>query len=341
VLGTYAAFQLLTAWSATSSWWWRNEWLRRTLQARHPRGAVPAGAPPPTWQDWLPSAVTAVVLIGALVAIGLAMVGAGRRWPVALVVAVPLIPYPITSGLWAPQLSNQVVYAIIWPVGASAPSPGWAWLSAGVEALVVALPAVALSAVVVERRPELSSGQVLARLAPAAAAAAAVLAWNSRAGQPQDWVAAARTATWVIIGALLLTGGLRRRWALGVLVIAAAVANGLVRWSTGADGTLELIVDPTAWAFSAAAVLGGAWALAAPAAAGPLRWWQGLWRASIASEAERRSVAQLPAAPRRGRGQPPPSRPPGANETGEGASPAPALTHRARPTPVGGGRHRA
>lgn len=334
VLVTYAGFQALVAWSATTTLWWQNQWLLRNLHARYPRASFGPPQPVPSWESWLPASASAVALIGALVAVALALVCAGRGWWLLLPAALPLIPAQISPGAWAPQLSNQAVYAIVWPAGSTQPSIAWPWLSAAVEALVVALPAVALSAVVLHRRPALFSAEVLRRLLLVVLAIGAVAVWNSSAGEPQDWVMLARRATWVVIGGLLLSGGLRRRWAVPLVLALPAAASGVVRWTTGLDGHPVITFDSSAWALSVAALLGGAWVFAAPWAALPLRWWHAQWDSMVAADVARRTSSAGISA--------------GSDEPGEEAEspttaePVGSVSHRAPAAPAGaGGRHRA
>jgi hypothetical protein len=297
VVATYACFQLLAGHSAVTSAWWRSEGLRRTLHARSPKAVVGQPQPVPTTADWLPSSATAVLLVLALVVLALALVAAGRGWWLLLVSALPLLPTQVAPGTWAPELSNQVVNAVVWPAGASEPSIAWSWLSAGVEALVIAVPAAALGAVVVQRRPAVFSDEVVRLLAPVAVAVTLVVTWNWRAGQPQDWTHLARLAIWVLVGALLLTGGLRLRWSMAVLVLTAALADGLLRWTTAADSQ-PLAVAPTAWWACVPALLGGGWVLVAPHAEYGMRWCLGRWRAMVTADVDSRHQHRQAAARR-------------------------------------------
>jgi hypothetical protein len=351
VLATYTGFQLLVAESAAGSLWWRNEWLRRSLQARFPTVSFGPAQPVPSWQTWLPSAVTSVVLVGALAALALALVCAGRGCWLFLASALPLVPARVAPGVWLPAVPDQVMYSIVRPAGATEPSVTWSWLSAGVEALVIALPALALSAVVVERRPVLFSADVVRRLVPVMLAVVAVVAWNWRAGEPQDWVQHGHRMVWMLVGALLLAGGLRRRWALPILVALPALAAGLLRWTSGVDGPPQVVLDPAASAASAAAVLGGGWIVVSPLVVRVLRWPLSRWRAMVIADVERRSVPRSTApaersagaADRRSRRAGPdgPDRPGASDGPGATGLPAGPVSRRAPAAPAGaGGRHR-
>ena len=297
VMATYASFQLLAGHSAVMSAWWKHEWLRRALHARWPSTPLGPAPPEPTAADWVGPSVTAVVLVAALVVVALALVAAGRGWWLLLVSALPLLPTQVAPGVWAPALSNQVLYAVVWPAGASQPSIAWSWLSAGVDALVVAVPAAAFASVVVARRPAVFSAEVVRRLAPLAMAAAMVVTWNWRAGLPQNWTHLAGLAAWMLLGALLLTGGLRPWWAALVLVAAAALAQGLVSWTPALDGQ-PVVVDPAAWSASVAAMVAGGWVLVAPRVGHGLRWCLGRWQAMVAADVQARDRQQR-ATPRR------------------------------------------
>jgi len=372
VAATYAGFQLLAGHSAVMSVWWRSQWLRRVLHARSPKTVLGPAPPVPTAADWLGSSVTAVLLVAALGSLALALVAAGRGWWLLLPSALPLMPTQVAPGVWAPELSNQVLYAVVWPAGASQPSIAWSWLSAGVDALVIAVPAAALAVVVVARRPQAFSADVLRRLFPLAVAAALVVTWNWRAGQPQSWTHLAVLGVWALVGALMLSGGLRPWWAVLVLVATAALGQGLLRWTPGL-GTQPVAVDPAAWSAVVAALAAGGWVLVAARAGHGLRWCVHRWHAMVAADIAARDRQRRTATRRidlasAGAGQPP-SRPGAAERGGPAARPdgdsrpgevrlrsggedpvagrggcgaaGGRVTHRARAAAAGGGgRHR-
>lgn len=282
IVATYAGLQLWLAHSVTTNLWWQSEWLRLSLRLQYPKVALAAQQPAPSWEAWLPSAVTACLLVGALAVAALLLVRSGRGWWLLLPATLPLIPTPLAPGVWAPALSSQVLYAIVWPPGATDPLTTWCWLAAAIDSLVVALPAIGLEAVVLRRRPRLYPGEVAARLLPLAVAGVAVIAWNHAAGEPPDWPTYALRAAWVLAGALLLSGGLPVRVTILALALLPALSTGLVRWSTAPGGHAALVYDPGAWATSVIALGGGAWVLAQPRVARALRRLADRWTAMVA-----------------------------------------------------------
>ena len=159
----------------TSQLWWQREWARLRLHHQYPKAAVrPAGARP-GWQSWVPSATTAFVLILALALLALALVCAGRGWwLLAGRRRYPLVPTQVAPGVWAPPLSNQLMYALVWPAGSTEPSTIASWVSAAIEVLVVALPAMVLRSVVLERRPSCTPPDAARRLLAVAVVVGAV-----------------------------------------------------------------------------------------------------------------------------------------------------------------------
>ena len=264
VLATYAALQVLAGRTMTSTLWWKNEWLRIKLAHKYPKSSFAHAVPGPGWQTWLPSAATSFVLVLALVLLALLMVRANRGWWLLVVAAVPLIPAQIAPGTWAPELSNQVMYAMVWPAGATTPVTAWSWVSAAVEALVIAVPALALRSVVHERSPRVHSSDLLRRLVLPCLVVVAVVSWNISAGEAQDWGMLGRRLAFGAIGAALATGSVRLRWALPALVVLPLVAGGFVRWTTGVDGQPLVVTDAAAWALPVCALCGAAWVLAQP-----------------------------------------------------------------------------
>jgi hypothetical protein len=225
--------------------------------------------------------VTSLGLTVALVLLALLVARVGRGWWLLAVAALPLVPTELSPGVWAPPLSNQVAYAIVWPAGATEAQSTWAWVSAGITAVLVALPAATLVAMR-NRRPWLSPGQVLGRLAPVGLVAAAWLGWRAYNEVPADVLLAGWRTILVIVGALAMTGLVRRGQVLLVLAVLPALAAGVVRWTTSVDGVPQLVVDPAAWWMSAVAVAGGVFAAyLQPRLAYALRsgWW--LWRGAL------------------------------------------------------------
>ena len=290
VLATYAALQAFAGSTMTSTLWWQAEWIRLRLHRQYPKAGFTQPVPGPTWEAWLPSTVTACVLVLALVLLALAVVAAGRGWWLLLVAALPLVPAPIAAGVWAPMLSNQLMWAVVWPARATDPSTTWAWASAAIEAVVVAVPAMAIRSVAPSRRPPVDTSEVVRRLVPVAAVFVAVVAWNSSAGEAQDWGTLARRAAFFGLGALVVAGGLRRRW-LVLLAVLPAVSAGAIRWTTAVDGHASLVYDPAAWAVTVCFACGGAWVVVQPSiagAAGRVRRW---WTATLVAELSRPSPA--------------------------------------------------
>ncbi len=260
VLLVQGAVQSLVAHGVATRTWWTSEWVRLQLQLAQPKAPyVQHPAPAPSWRDWVPSATTAVLVTAALVLLALLVARVGRGWWLLAVAALPLLPAELAPGVWAPPLSNQVAYALVWPAGATEPQTAWAWISAAITAVLVAVPAAAL-AVTRTRQPWASPGLVLGRLAPVGLVAAAWLGWQSYAGHPADVLLASWRTILVVVGALAMTGVVRRGQVLLVLVVLPAFAAGAVRWTTTADGVPTLVLDPAAWWMSAAAVAGGVYA---------------------------------------------------------------------------------
>ena len=264
VLATYAGLQVMAGRTMTSTLWWQNEWLRIKLAHTYPKSSFAHAVPGPGWQTWLPSATTSFVLVLALVLLGLLMVRANRGWWLLLVAGVPLIPAQIAPETWAPALSNQVMYAMVWPAGATTPVTAWSWISAAVEALVIAVPALALRSVVHERNPRVHSSELLRRLVLPCLVVAAVVSWNISAGEAQDWGMLGQRLAFAAIGAALATGSVRLRVALPALGVLPLVAGGFVRWTTGVDGQPLVVTDAAAWALPVCALCGAAWVLAEP-----------------------------------------------------------------------------
>lgn len=179
-----------------------------------------------------------------------------------------------------------------------------AWISAAIEAIVVAIPAMVLRSVVLDRRPLVHTSDVVRRLLPTVVVVGLVVVWNDNAGEPQDWGALERRAIFVAVGALLVSGSMRRRWALPVFACLPAIAAGLVRWTTGLDGRPAVVTDPTAAALTVAFCCGAVWVFAQPAMARAYRRVQAFWTEMVADDAARRDgrlaartvvVDQLPA----------------------------------------------
>jgi hypothetical protein len=319
VLAAYAGFQVLVAWSTTTNLWWQSETLRLRMHWQFPTAVVAPAQPMASWQAWLPSAATAAFMVAALVVAALSLVCAGRGWWLLLPAAIPLVPTQLVPGVWAPPLSNQVLYALVWPASATVPSTAWTWVSACIETVVVALPAVALNAVVIHRRPSLFSAEVARRLLPGLLAVAAVAVWEVNADHAPDWGLLGRQVLWAAIAAMLFFGGLRRRLAVPLLVVLPALAGGLLRWSAGADGTTSITVDSAAWGLSVAALVGAVWVAVQPLTTWPVRRWRKEWAAQLAAGGASADVEP-------------------ADASRESAEP---VSHRAPAAPAGaGGRHR-
>jgi hypothetical protein len=178
------------------------------LHLQYPKASFAAQQPAPSWEAWLPSAVTACLLVGALA-------------------VAALRPRPVRPRLVAAAARHAAADpdpARAWGLGARAVEPGpvrdrlAARRHRPVDDLVLAgrrdrlarrgAPGDRAGAVVLRRRPRLYPGEVAARLLPLAVAGVAVIAWNHAAGEPPDWPTYALRAAWVLAGALLLSGGL-------------------------------------------------------------------------------------------------------------------------------------
>jgi len=205
VICLQALVQGLVAHSVLAQTWWDTEWVRLHLRLAHPGAAYAKRLPQPGWQDWVPSAATAVGSTAALIVLALLVVHSGRGWWLLAVAVLPLVPTELAPGTWAPPLTNQVAYALVWPAGATQPHLTWAWVSAGVTSLLVALPAAALAATGY-RRPSVSPGQVLARLFPAALAVLAYVGWQAAAGRSTDPFLAGWYGLLFVVGAMTMTG---------------------------------------------------------------------------------------------------------------------------------------
>jgi hypothetical protein len=293
VLAVYGLMEAFVAHSVVVDRWWAGEHAYQRLHLRQ-ASLLPVGpSPQPGWQAWLPSAVTALVLVGALVLVSLLLAAGGQGQWAFVVAALPLVPVPVAPGLWAPPLANQVAEALVWPPGARVPDVTWAWLAAGVATIVVLVPAVTLRGMVLHRRPRLPGRAVIRRCLPGALGVGLVLVWQVHADKDLD----ARTVAWqcglAFAGALVVGGRLDRRTSLPLLLVLPAVAGGLVRWvpAHGAPGSpTQLVVDRQALWLSVATVAGVAWVIAQPALA---RWaragvgaWWGLVRLQAGVRAE-------------------------------------------------------
>jgi hypothetical protein len=282
VLVATALVQGLVAWSVASRSWWSSEWVR--LQLHHVDPTAPFAQHPqphPGWRDWVPSATTSVLITAALVLLALLVVRVGRSWWLLAVALLPLVPTELAPGTWAPPLSNQLAYGLVWPAGSTDPDTAWAWVSAGITFVLVALPAATL-AVSRTRRPYLSPGLVLGRLLPVGLVAAAWLGWRAYNGVPADALLAGWRTILVVVGALAATGLVRRGQVLAVLAVLPALAAGAVRWTTGVDGVPQLETDAMAWLMSAAAVGGGVWAAyLQPRLVRGLSWVRAEWHTAL------------------------------------------------------------
>jgi hypothetical protein len=299
VLTVQALAQGLVAHSVVTRSWWDTEWVRLQLRLADPRAADAHRVAWPGWQGWVPSAATALGTTSALVLLALLVARVGRGWWLLVVAALPLVPFELAPGTWAPPLTNQVAYALVWPAGATEPSTTWAWVSASITALLVALPAATLAAAQ-SRRPWVSPGQVLGRLAPIGLGYLLWQGWESSAGEASDPFAAGWRGLLVVVGAMATTGIVRKWHVLAVLVVLPALAAGGVRWTTGVDGVPVVVTDGGALWLSATAVAGGLWALVLqPALATGWRKGWAYWWATLAADVDRRNEARVWRAMRR------------------------------------------
>jgi len=283
VLGAYAALQLFMTRSSVNFLWWRTELMREQDHFRYPKAPVPAAALQPTWQEWVPTATTAVAVTTALVLLAILMVRSGRGLWLLLVAALPLVPVELAPGVWAPPLANTSAYALVFPPGAIQPDTFWAWMEASLQAFAIVLPAFVIGRMLTARVARVWGGDVLWRLALPAAVALLVVLWDLGEGLPVDRGTIAHTALLVMIGALVITGT-RSRWAavLGLAVL-PAVAGGLVTWTTDVTGQAAVVVDPTAWRWGGLALVGAAWVLVQPRVRTCVRWTWDYWRAALAA----------------------------------------------------------
>ena len=292
VLAVQAMVQGLVAHSVVTRGWWDTEWVRLQLRLANPAAANAHSVPWPGWQGWVPSAVTALGSTLALVLLALLVARVGRGWWLLAVAALPLVPFELAPGSWAPPLTNQVAYALVWRAGATEPNTAWAWVSASITALLVALPAATLAAQR-SRRPWVSPGQVLGRLVPVGLVFVLWLGWQESAGATPDTYITAWRGLLVVVGAMATTGIVRKWQVLVVLAVLPAFAAGAVRWTTGVDGVPVVVTDPSTLWMSVAAVAGGVFAaIAQPAlVAGRRRGWA-YWQAMLAADVERRNRAR-------------------------------------------------
>jgi len=284
VVGAYAALQLFMTRSSVNFLWWRTELMREQDHFRYPKAPVPASALQPTWQEWVPTATTAVVVTTALVLLAILMVRSGRGLWLLLVAVLPLVPVELSPGVWAPPLANTSAYALVFPPGAIQPDTFWAWMEASLQAFTIILPAFVIGRMLTVRLARVWGGEVLWRLAGPAAVAFVVVLWDLGEGLPVDRGAVARTALLVTIGALVITGTRSRRAAAVGLALLPAVAGGLVTWTTDVGGQAAVVVDPTAWRWGGLTLLGAAWALAQPRVRAGVRWGWDAWRAALAAQ---------------------------------------------------------
>ena len=99
---------------------------------------------------------------------------------------------------------------------------------------------------------------------------------------PADALLAGWRTILVVVGALAVTGLVRRGQVLAVLAVLPALAAGAVRWTTGVDGVPQLETDAMAWWMSAAAVAGGVWAAyLQPRLVRGLSWVRAEWHAAL------------------------------------------------------------
>jgi hypothetical protein len=293
VLTLYALLQVAVARSVTTTTWWQTEWVRLQVRVVHPRAPYAQQLPVPGWQAWVPSVITAVLMVGALTALALLTSSAGRGWWLLLVAALPLVPVQLAPGTWAPPLANEVAYALVWPAGATEPSTAWAWVSAAVAAFAVAVPAVALRGLVLHRHPRVHGAIVERRMRPLAVAVAVVLVWNVHADRVPDWSQVGWDAIVALVAAAVVTGALPARRTLPLLLVLPPLAAGALRWTTGPDGTPVVTFDRQLLQLSLVAAAGVLWVTAQPqlarAVGGGIRGWLDMVRADVAA----RNAAEL------------------------------------------------
>lgn len=313
VLGTYAALQLFITRSSVNFLWWRAEQVRQQEHFRYPKAPGPGPAGQPTWQEWVPTATTAVLVTAALVGLAILIVRSGRGMWLLLAAAIPLVPTELLPGVWAPALANTSAYALVFPPGAIQPDTLWAWMEAALQSFAVVIPAFVVGRLLPVRSPRVWAGEVLWRLAAPAAAATSWVLWTMAVGLPVDWGTAARRTLLVTIGALVVTGTSTRWKAVAGLAVLPAVAGGWVTWTTDVSGDASVVVAPDARWWSVLALLGAVWVLGQPyVRAGVHAVWR-VWRTALAKqsgelEVEERAVEDVvqlaepePVSPRRGR----------------------------------------
>ncbi len=306
-LTVQALVQGLVAHSVVTRSWWGTEWMRLQLHLADPKAAGTHSLPQPGWEGWLPSAATAVGITFALVLLALLVVRVGRGWWLLAVAALPLVPVELEPGSWAPPLPNQVAYALVWPAHSTGPQTTWAWVSASITALLVILPAATLAALR-GRRAWIASSEVIGRLFPVGLGFLLWLGWQESAGEPTNPSTAGWRGLLVVIGAMALTGVVRKWQVLVGLAVLPALAAGAVRWTTDVDGVPAVVTDQSALWMSAFAVAGGLFAAVLQPALGRAarRGWA-YWRAALAEDVERHNQARQERAARReslGAGEP-------------------------------------
>jgi hypothetical protein len=296
IIATYAGTQVVLTRSVVTAAWWQAELARRAAQLAHAH--VPAKLPAaPPWQTWLPPAVTATWLTAALIALAMLVVAAGRaRW-LFLVAALPLLPGRLADGSWAPAMPSFAVRVLVWPHGAhGSPLTLWAWWAAALSALAIAVPAMTYLAVAAPRAPRLYAVDLLLRLFPAVLLVGAIAAWNSAAGEPQDWGEQARRAVLATVAALIVTGGLRLRTTVPLIAVLPALAAGWLTWQPAAGPAWPpLTIDSAARTGAVVALTGAAWAFAQPYVA---RVWRGgvdLWLDARQTQADKALARELAA----------------------------------------------
>ena len=184
--GAYAGLQLVAASTMTSQLWWRSEWVRLQLHHKYPKARVHPALPGPGWQGWVPSAVTAFVLI---LSPGAAGAGVGRCRP-------RLVAAPGRAGPADPVAARS------WHLGARAAQPGDVRRrlagrgdgaehvlgvdSAAIEAVVIAVPAMVLRRWSRNGARPCTPPTPYAGWLPSVVVVGAVIAWNHSAGEPQD-----------------------------------------------------------------------------------------------------------------------------------------------------------
>jgi hypothetical protein len=179
------------------------------------------------------------------------------------------------------------------------PTAAWAWGSAALAALTVAIPAATLHVASYGRPPLVETRTALGRLAPLALVVGAAVWWRYAEGIAMDGRALVWGALLALTGALVASGLRQPRQPLvrtGAVVAALAllppVAAGLLTWSSAVVGAPTWTVDRSTRVFAVVALVGAGWIWLQPWLARALgRAWLGWWSVVLA-DAEARSASR-------------------------------------------------